>query len=347
MLLKNVRIVVTVISLFTLSVCYSQESFFEKFGNIEPTGTKENSVVEGWRNYYFSTEECMCVYGGEFFVALKEMPSQTRNLMISLQGGGACWPGTIKCKPNTSDEDVKTAKFISLLDERINEDWNKVFIPYCDGSIYMGDTEQDYNSDNTIDHWHNGLKISVATLKFVQKKFPDASKIFLTGCSAGGYGTIIQLRLIRYLYPEASIYVLNESGPGLFRPDTDFWNMVDSSWDLNQLIPTNCSQCEGQLIYWYDDMLNDPKVKIGLYSSYMDHVISSSFLKMEPEEYKSLLLKTTEDLKSKHPDQFKRFFINGTSHCVEDRNYEVKGTKYWDWILAFISDNESWVDILE
>jgi len=283
----------TILSIFILFNCQSQKSFFDTYGAIEPVRIQENAVVDGWQNYYFSTEDCKCISGGEFFVALKENASPTTNLMITLQGGGACWPGKVQCKPNAIDADVLDANFTSQLDERLAEDWNQAVIPYCDGSVYMGDTELDYDGDGETDYFHNGLKNSIAGLKLVQKNFPKASKIFLTGCSAGGYGTIIQLRLIRFLYPEATIYVLNESGPGLMKPETDFWNLIDSSWNLKQLVPGNCAQCEGQLIYWYEDMLNDPRIKIGLFSSYMDHVIGQDFLNMEPEKYKSLLLKTT------------------------------------------------------
>ncbi|WP_020530107.1 pectin acetylesterase-family hydrolase [Flexithrix dorotheae] len=327
--------------------CSPNKSLFKRYGEITPVSTKENAKFASWQNFYFSPEDCKCVNGGAYFIAIKDAPSQTGNLMISLQGGGACWPGLLRCKQTTIENDVRISNFTSQLDERLAEDWNKVVIPYCDGSIYMGDSEKDYDSDYEIDHWHNGLKISVAAIKLVKEKYPNISIIFLTGCSAGGYGTIIQLRLIRELYPKTSIFVLNESGPGLLRPDQKFWEMIVKSWNFNQLVPKNCEKCKGQLIYWYQDMLKDPKIKIGLYSAYMDEVIGQKFLNLEPEGYKSLLLSTSDDLNSKYPNQFKRFFINGNSHCVKDRDYQVNGIKYWDWVLAFINEQENWKDILE
>lgn len=347
MKLKGIHIFLTTILVFNWSTSYSQKSFFEEFGTIKPVRQTKNLAVEGWQNFYFSTDDCKCVNGGEFFVALKETASRTGNLMISLQGGGACWPGSIQCKSTTKDADVNVAKFTEQLNQRLKSDWGQVVIPYCDGSIYMGDTEQDYDLDNQIDHWHSGLKNSMAALRFVYTRYPNASKIFLTGCSDGGYGTIIQLRIIRHLYPEASIYVLNESGPGLLKPQTDFWKMITSSWNLDQILPKNCELCKGQLLYWYSDMLKDSKVKIALYSSYTDSVISQAFLKIKPEVYKSLLLNVSKDLNSNHPDRFKRFFIKGDSHCVEDRDYDVKGLKYWDWVVAFLNDSETWKDVLE
>lgn len=339
-------IVLFLIPLLLIS-CSSNKSFFKEYGNIIPERTEPNSIFNEWQNHYFSTEDCKCVYGSEYFIATKEAPSYTSNLMISLQGGGACWPGLEQCKPVVTEEDVRAGAFAIDLSERLAQEWNQVVIPYCDGSTYLGDTERDYDSDGTVDHWHYGLKNSVAALDFIHDKFPGVTKIFLTGCSAGGYGTIIQSRLLKELYPDASIYVLNESGPGIVRPETEFLNMLDRSWNLKQLIPNDCDACSDQLLYWYEDILKDPKIKVGLYSAYEDNVIGHSFLNLTPVEYKSLLLKTSGDVNSRYPTRFKRFFIKGDSHCVQDRDYEVNGTTYWDWVMAFIHDEEYWVDILE
>lgn len=333
--------------LLAFLACSPAKSLLKTYDDIVPVRSQKNTKLDTWQNLYFSKEDCKCVQGEEFYMAVKQVSVHSTNLMISLQGGGACWPGMPHCKPKATEEDVLISNFTTELADRLGEAWNQVVIPYCDGSVYMGDTDQDYDGDSKTDHWHHGLKNSVAALRQTKKQFPQASKIFLTGCSAGGYGTISNIRLIRELYPQAIIYVLNESGPGLLKPDQDFWKMLNTNWKLSQLTPENCEKCEGQLIYWYDAVLKDPKIKIGLYSSYMDEVVAQAFLNMEPEAFKTLLLKTTSELNDKYPNQFKRFFINGNSHCVQNRNYEVNGHKFWDWILDFLNEKEGWTDVLE
>ena len=326
---------------------FGQQAIFDQYASVEPVRIEANQVNPAWENHHFSTDDCKCVYGDDYFLAIKEAEVETTNLMITLQGGGACWPGTIQCKAKATDADVKDAAFINALADKLPDSWHQVFIPYCDGSVYMGDGQRDYDNDNKTDHWHDGLKMSVASLNVVKEKFPEANRIFITGCSAGGYGTIIQTRLLRHLYPEAAIYVLNESGPGLLRPDTTTREVVDAAWNLSRLIPANCASCEDQMLYWYSDLLKDPDIKIGLYSSYEDGVIGQSFLKLKPEAYKKLLLTTSNDLNQAYPDQFKRFFINGNTHCVQDRNYTINGATYWDWVLAFVQDDPAWKDTLE
>ena len=107
-------------------------------------------------------------------------------------------------------------------------------------------------------------------------------------------------------------------------------------------------ECDGELIYLYDDLMqNNPNLKIGLYSSYEDFVIAQEYLMMTPGGFKNLLLSTSGHLKEKYPDQFKRFYINGDSHCVEDRDYQINGTTYWDWVIGLMTEGEQWTDLLE
>jgi hypothetical protein len=269
--------------------------------------------------------------------------------MITLQGGGASWPGLEDCKEQVFKDDIFTTEFAAALAEELDEEWNGLLIPYCDGSVYMGDNAADYDGDGIVDHWHWGFRASSAGVALATGTFPELKKVFITGCSAGGYGTFTVARLVRFYYPGARIYILNESGPGLMNPDDlETWNSIKDAWNLEQFIPDDCKPCDGQIIYFYDEMLkNDRNLKIGLYSSYRDAVFWEEYLAMEPEDYESLLLETTGYLNEKYPEQFKRFIINGESHCVEDHEYEIDGVSYWDWVLRFMQDSDDWHDLLE
>ena len=91
----------------------------------------------------------------------------------------------------------------------------------------------------------------------------------------------------------------------------------------------------------------DQKLKIGLYSSYEDEVISEEFLKMNPRKYKKHLKSSSGKINSAYPEKFKRFFIKGNSHCVEDFEHEIKGTSLNEWIGQLITDDPGWKDLLE
>lgn len=321
----------------------------DKYAHLEPIRSEPSNEITGWVNHYFSRSDCRCIYDGEYFISVKDAYPDSRNLMITLQGGGASWPGLEDCKEEVHEDDIYTTVFATKLADNLDQKWNEVLIPYCDGSIYMGDLAADYDEDGYVDHWHWGLRASSAGVAMAVKTFPDLENIFITGCSAGGYGTIIVARLIQHYYPQANIYVLNESGPGLFHPeDRNTWERIKKAWKLDQLIPADCDICDGQLIYLYEDLMEKNRnLKIGLYCSYEDFVIAQEYLKMTPESFRSLLLSASGYLNEKYPDQFKRFFINGDSHCVESHDYQINGTRYRDWVQYLINDSELWKDLLE
>ncbi|MFO7935635.1 MAG: pectin acetylesterase-family hydrolase [Bacteroidales bacterium] len=321
---------------------------FDQYASIESIRSESNPLLEGWVDHFFSKSDCRCIFNGEFFISLKNSYPESRNLMISLQGGGACWPGLEECKEEVFAEDIYTSLFTTLLDEELEEEWNQLLIPYCDGSVYAGDHEADYDGDGRVDHWHWGLRAGVAGLTLAKKSFPELEKVFITGCSAGGYGTFTVARLVRHQYPGARIYVLNESGPGLFPEDNETWSAIRQAWKLDPMIPGGCSPCGNQMIYWYDPMLeNDGNLKIGLYSSYEDEVIGEEYLGMDPLDFRDLLLTSSGSLNEKYPDRFKRFFISGNSHCVEDHEYQIDGMRYRDWVLSLLNDSDQWKDLLE
>ena len=80
---------------------------------------------------------------------------KTKNLIVNLQGGGHAGQVFFGCK-----KDVTIEEFESIEDDLKNTNekalWSTIFIPYCDGSNYLGDNVVDYDHDGKIDHWHWG-----------------------------------------------------------------------------------------------------------------------------------------------------------------------------------------------
>lgn len=321
----------------------------EKYMDIRASKKEVNPKDKTWTNYYFSPKDCQCVYRGDFYIAAKDKKRQSKNLIFNLQGGGACWPGVEACKSKTNEGKVRNLIYASDLERNPVRDWNTVFVPYCDGSIYMGDYAADYDQDTQTDHWHWGLRNISAGVAIAKDLYPKLANILVTGCSAGGYGSFMATMLLRLQYPDAQIYVLNESGPGLFNPkDPATWDKIKSAWNLDPILPEGCPKCDGQILYFYNWMLKyDPNLRIALYASYEDAVLAKKFLKMTPTEFKNHLVSSTEEIYQAYPDQFKRFFIKGDTHCVQDRAYEIAGTSYAEWVNYFMKDDPAWSDLLE
>jgi len=302
-----------------------------------------------WSAYTFDPADARCIFGAQFSVLARPGRDPTKTVFW-MNGGGACWPGQEACANHFDLSPWASENKLASQDERNPlRDWNFVFVPSCDGSFFMGDHQADYSGDGQVDHTHWGLRNTSAAVGLMRELFPASQKILVAGCSAGGYGTLLAGPLIRLQYPEEQLYVFNESGPGLFNPsETDTWASLLEAWGLEPLLPAGCPRCRSQLIYLYPWMLErDPNLHIGLYSSYRDAVIGSIYLEMTPPAFETLLMSATNEIHAEYPEEFKRFFVAGSSHCVADYFYAVNGVNVYDWIEALVTDDPAWVDIVE
>lgn len=299
-----------------------------------------------WETYSYDPSVCKCIYGDPFHISLKHKGT-TNNVVFILSGGGACWPGNNSCST--------TADFISgWADYSGNplNGWNVIHVPYCDGSVHMGDHNADYDNDSVVDHHHWGLRLTTAAIALMREKYPNPDKVLITGCSAGGYGTFIAYLLNRRFFPNASIYLFNDSGPGLWNPNNGMEQLVKDAWRYEDYLPASCTGCDDQIMNLYDWILKrDDKVRIGLFSSYYDKTIGQSFLDMLPADYRSLLTATSDVIHAAHPARFNRFLIEGNTHCVAEAPggyyYSVGGVSLASWIAQLVNDDTLWRDVLE
>jgi len=313
-----------------------------------PQFEPEHTSVRGWEVYSYPTDELRCILGGEYFIMARK-GTQTDRTVIWLDGGGACWPGRDDC--------AKEAQYYGWIEERglaslqvknPVRTWNFIYVPYCDGSLHLGDSDADYDGDGVMDHWHWGLKSTSAAVRLMGELFPGTQEILIAGCSAGGAGTIGAASVARLQFPDAKLYVLIVSGPGLVSPEkTEALRVVKETWNVGQFIPGDCATCNQQLTFMYSWLLErDPGLKVGLFSSYHDALTSSGW-GVAPEVYEALITDVTGTIHADHPDTFKRYFITGEGHCLDDYSYEVNGVSFWDWVGYLVNDDPRWVDILE
>jgi len=158
---------------------------------------------------------------------------------------------------------------------------------------------------------------------------------------------------VKSQYMDTDTYVLNESGIGVWNPDRpENFELMKEARNLR--IPEACLQCqEGAVLTWPVELILDldPQVRVGMYSSYRDFLISTFFLHMGGRAYKDLIMDVTGQIKAAYPDSFSRFFINGYSHTItmspEGANYEVDGISVYDWVGMLVNEHPAWDDLLE
>jgi hypothetical protein len=226
--------------------------------------------------------------------------------------------------------------------------WNFVYVPYCDGSIHLGDADADYDGDGVADHWHWGIRTTSAAARLTQELFPETRRFLVAGCSAGGAGTIGAAPILRLLFPEARLYVLNLSGLAMVDPSqAQLPNLLAETWNIDDFIPSDCARCSEHLTFMYSWLLErDPGLRVGVYSALQDAVISSGW-GVDRESFQSLLLATTEAIRAEHPRAFQRFLVAGDAHCPGDYSVRVDGVSLWSWIGYLVDEDPRWVDLVE
>jgi hypothetical protein len=315
-----------------------------------------------WDVYQFSSPELQCVRGGDFGV-LVHKGIESDKTVLWLQPGTECWPNHPLCGelpkiPNAAElglhnalSSANSSPFGPIQSDKNNPmaNWNYVYVPSCDGSFYLGDSTMDYDGDGMPDHWHNGLRQTAAAVSLMKELFPETQKILIAGSSAGGFGTFSATPISRLAFPDARLVVFNDSGPGIMlnpeRPKV--WAEINQTWNLSSHVPADCPNCANQLIYLYDWYLTrDPNLKIGMFTSYRDLVVSS-VVSMDGVDYQKALMETSSQISNNHPNTFKRYFINGDSHTIGDYYRSDGGEVVWDWITYLVNDDPRWRDVLE
>jgi hypothetical protein len=299
----------------------------------------------------------LCLDGSEYRMATYDQGSD--ELVIFLQGGGAC--STKFCSATQSAETGIPQVGILDPDREDNpvKSWNQVYLPYCDGGLHASDADNDYDGDGTPETRQRGLHNLSASLDVAVNAFPSPSRILLTGASAGAYGTTFALPLVRHLYPDVPIELVNDSGVGIGVPDDQGYLMVlMNDWNQNAFIPADCSglPClgeDGHLSDYQSWQLDvDTLTRRSYLSSKRDTVIADAFLQIGGSAHEAALIPELADMEARHPARVRSWVIDGNAHTYVQRDPETTsgvgingGVSVFDFIRAQLDDSPDWVSV--
>jgi len=292
----------------------------------------------------------LCLDGTAYNMATRDTGS--RDLVIFLQGGGARWSELDSAFVSASPG--LPAAGILNPDQPGNPvaNWNVVYLPYCDGGLHASDKDNDYDGDGTVESPQRGLHNLSAALDIAASSFPNPRRILLTGVSAGGFGTTFALPLVRYVYPDAPIDVINDSGVGVSRPnDPGFLRLLQSDWNQSAFLPASCPNCipeDGHFSDYQDWQLDqDPNVRRAYMSNTQDAVIGNFFLGLSGEVFEEALLPEVMQMEDSHPDRVRYWIPDGTGHTFLFGGLDTTagGVTALDWITAMLDDTDAWVSV--
>ncbi len=169
---------------------------------------------------------------------------KVNKLLFLMSGGGACWSGQ-NCIPGDGSSGLKLDGRVSYIDqifptmygalqftpagrygmldykdaENPIKDWHVLWIWSCDGSVYWGSKDHEYEDPfyEGGKHVlrHRGFDNAMSALAYIQKKIPNPEAVLVSGQSAGGYGSVFLFPYIRETYKKARVDLLFDSSAGI------------------------------------------------------------------------------------------------------------------------------------
>ena len=261
-----------------------------------------------------------CMRGDPFQMATRDREG-SNDVVVFLQGGGACWDefclAVVKAPDGIPDVDILRTD----LSNNPVADWNVVYLPYCDGSLFAGDLDVDEDGDGEADRYQRGLANLSAALDIAREAYPSPDRVLLTGSSGGALGAMLNMPLVRHVWPDAELMVMTDSGAGVARGQQElgFVTGLAEAFNAEGYLPPECLDCfdEGHMapfVDWY--LEHDAGVRYGMFSSWYDTIIGDMFMDVPASQFRDDLAGETGRTHARFPDRYRRFIVDGGMHTT-------------------------------
>lgn len=191
----------------------------------------------------------------KFFV---NFSNTSDDLVVVFEPGGACWDfesctgkNGIRGAANVDglrDDHWEMAPFISPFLQRFDDtsptqDWNMVYVPYCTGDVHTGNNVITYEDPEGVEadvvFHHAGHDNVQQVVGWLDEHFTHVPRMLVTGCSAGGAGSITNYWFLRNgVSAVQDGFMLDDSGP-IF-PSTGFskplHDKIRESWNVDSIL---------------------------------------------------------------------------------------------------------------
>jgi hypothetical protein len=297
-------------------------------------------------------------------------PGDSPNVLVFLEGGGACSSysacfgpqSTLSFPPTFGSLEFflfSTSFARSILDRTEAEnpfrDWSLVYVPYCTGDVHGGDNVASYEDpQGGVRAFHHvGHKNVQAFLRRLTATFPDAPKLAVVGTSAGGFGAFVNYETFRTSWPAAQLYLIDDSGPPLQGSEArvavdDF----DRSWNINQTLDVACPTCRQDLSNAFPALsARYPGDRVSLLSFQRDTVIPTFFAITTTDGFVERL-RATADVIDRTAPNARYFLFGGTAAAVSSeghtlvRNpggFTLDGVTLWEFLRRQVNEDPSWI----
>lgn len=334
----------------TPAVVPFQELYDQGIDKYLGTFTPDSSAVvsSGVTEHYFSGVDApICYTGNQFSMFTRD--GSSNKLLIFLQGGGFCSP--VACDAVEFGIPLVPFGILNPTDsQNPTADYIVGYVPYCDGSGMMGDNEVDVDGDGNNDRFFRGLQNLSASLDVIAQSYPSPDNIVLAGNSAGGFAVHAALPLVRKLYPDVQIDVINDCGQGIINPGG--MTMLIDYWNAGAFFPASCADCigtDGNLTDYHKYQLSqDPNIRLAYISSKQDATFAV-MMQGGGAAFEAQLIEAANELKADFPERFNSLIAEGDLHTFILRRfgYTIGDMTVSDWVADMLNNNTEWTSIIE
>jgi len=232
---------------------------------------------------WVDVEGTECLDGKQTGVYVRYSQNGNTNLGVYLYGGGACFNDltcTLAASKDNHPGDMGSGGIFEPRTDNPLNDYNWITVPYCTGDVHAGEAVKHMPFyEKRRFSGANNLKLIMAR---AVSTFMDVETLFITGESAGGFGSLASYPLIRENFPDARGVLMDDSGQVLDDDNlppclVEEWRQA---WNLNANLPADCpcNNDKGNLSSaWAYGRQRWPQDSFSLISSVNDVVISTFF----------------------------------------------------------------------
>lgn len=277
------------------------------------------------------------------------LTDESDDVLIFLEGGGACWDGyTCWGPPGTAlylqtgynalafaTDPQRILYFLNRGDDgNPFRKKNLIYIPYCTGDAFAGDNviNLSWFGDHET-HFVGYRNVGIALSRIVAT-LPSAKRVWLAGDSAGGFGAAFNFGRVQTAFPKARVDVIDDSGQPIM-PNAARWQIWKALWNIQ--MPSDCTKCDdgpGAFVDYYRGKY--PNSRFGLISFDYDIVIAP-FMNLSLDDFHQQLLALASEIDASWANA-RYFILPGASHV----GIALPTPGLRAWITKMVEDDPTW-----
>jgi hypothetical protein len=315
----------------------------------------------------------VCGDGSPTGIGIEPGPGTSPNVLVFLDGGGACWEYLTCFQLKTAsagpfgavqlDARIRDQRAGSVLDRSAAgnpyKDFTFVFVPYCTGDVHAGDRSQDYFGAPR--RWYHKGRVNLSNaFEVLPTALAAPPKVVVSGASAGGFGSLVAFDLAKAAWPGATAYLVDDSGPPLANIPSATRLAWNAAWDLGTAMTGVCgAPCADSLAPIIPALAaKHPTDRFALLSSTRDDVIRGFFfnpvdLAQMPEAtfeaaLRGLAAAIEDDTPESPPGETHAFVVAGRTHPMLDRpgEFSSEGVALFEWLRRMVEDEADWASAI-